>query len=502
MSSSEAVRPSSSLRRSRTFGEDGPRALCRYGSECYRRNEQHLREVAHPWDTDYLEICRQTKVDPNIISVRKLFDWCDNIGTGHVTKKQMGEKWELIQELTAKDIGCFTDDVWTGLDDDGNGYINFSEFAEWTTANEITLPLGLDDLFDGLNSDMGMKLRCGVHSCMCEDFQVGRRRCKYGADCYQKNEAHLGSFCHPNDPDWEANCKGDGNMCSCGHKRKLHASAATGVCSVPYPVYWKNQAGGSNANDEFNTLVSVPEMIGKFSQLVDHTYSDVTTRDRVNHSGSWMVPRDFKVVDVMRNENSKLWRKYCVRKAELQKERQMALDDPEAEAKGGLPKYEAYEDVLTSKKWAEIDKHESLDPGVNEWYLFHGTSASAAVNICKKDFKMRLAGSATGTLYGRGSYFAESVTKSDEYSKSEDGCHTVILCRVLGGRVRYTAERTPDPDELTKDCVEGPYDCIVGDRKKVSGTYREFIVFDTENVYPEYILKYKRGELFKSPSHP
>ena len=45
-------------------------------------------------------------------------------------------------------------------------------------------------------------------------------------------------------------------------------------------------------------------------------------------------------------------------------------------------------------------------------YLFHGTRNAAALNICRNDFKMRLAGSSTGTLYGRGAYFAESITKA------------------------------------------------------------------------------------------
>merc|ERR1711971_612970 len=115
---------------------------------------------------------------------------------------------------------------------------------------------------------------------------------------------------------------------------------------------------------------------------------------------------------------------------------------------------------------------------------------------------MSFAGKATGTLYGRGSYFAESITKADEYSKDEGNGQVVLLCRVLGGCVRYTAEKTPDPAALTRDCLEGDYDCIIGDRKAASNTYREFIVFDTEDVYPEYILTYERGPLFKSPSHP
>ena len=35
-------------------------------------------------------------------------------------------------------------------------------------------------------------------------------------------------------------------------------------------------------------------------------------------------------------------------------------------------------------------------------FLFHGTSAAAAEEIADGDFTMRLAGSATGILYGKG----------------------------------------------------------------------------------------------------
>ena len=65
----------------------------------------------------------------------------------------------------------------------------------------------------------------------------------------------------------------------------------------------------------------------------------------------------------------------------------------------------------------------------------------------------------TGTLYGRGTYFAESITKADEqhgqfqswgnawpsaaeqckprYAKAADGEYAMLLVRALGGRVRY-----------------------------------------------------------------
>ena len=229
-----------------------------------------------------------------------------------------------------------------------------------------------------------------------------------------------------------------------------------------------------------------PELANKFQLLLDNTYRDVTTRDRARHSGSWMVPRSYTVVDVHRNENSKLWRKYAIRKAEIRQETEHCETNPEFEVTwdGVRAPYRRFADVETSKVWEALSGSEDLELSVNEWYLFHGTSASAAKNICSTDFKMRLAGTSTGTLYGNGSYFAESVTKADEYAKAESGTelYTLLLCRVLGGRVRYCDEREPDSQKLTKSCIEGPYDCVVGDRRKISGTYREFIIFDAENV--------------------
>jgi len=142
------------------------------------------------------------------------------------------------------------------------------------------------------------------------------------------------------------------------------------------------------------------------------------------------------------------------------------------------------------------------DEELNEWLLFHGTNTAASEQICTRDFSFRLAGTSTGSLYGGGTYLAESFTKADEYAREDDVSFTVLVCRVLGGRVLYCDDKTPDANKLMRECTEGVYDCIIGDRIKTSGTYREFVVFDTENVYPEYVLRYTRGEFFKSPSHP
>lgn len=480
--------------RSRTrLTTDGvTRKVCPHGAECYRRNPKHLEEFVHPADECYLHLCREEGKEPQFVSIRKLFEWCDVSCSGTATRDEVTKIWPHIQAL-GSDVPPMDESLWQSIDDDGNGNMNFSEFAEMTTKFNVRLPLGLDDLLcRETNGDE--QFVCGVMGCDCENFRPQRCKCKYGADCYQKKEEHLAKFAHPGDPDWEvaasSSSRADLEMCVCKHKRKLHASGRTGVDAVNYPDYWHAKVSGDEINARF---ACIPDILRRLQQLLVETYSDVTTRDRVTHCRTWEVPRNFSLVSAERNENSRLWRKYAIKKATLQKERRDAMDCGAA--------YDTFDDILTSRVWESMEG-DRLDTGINEWYLFHGTSASAARNICSTDFKMRLAGSATGTLYGKGSYLAESITKADEYSKEEDGIFTLLLCRVLGGNVLYNAERTPDAQKLTDACLEGENDSILGDRKKVSGTYREFIIFDTENVYPEYVIKYRRGEFFKSPSHP
>lgn len=490
-----------------TLANGSSRKVCQYGTKCHRSNPKHLDEEAHPADEDYLALCKMESKTPEFVSVYQLFRWCDMDGSGKAHREEMAVIWPQVQAFSA-DIGPLNDALWKELDDDGNGYVNFSEFAAYTTRLKIQLPLGLDKAL-GLRSGHG-QLRCGVKDCRCAEFHMRRQRCRYGTECYQKKEEHRQKYCHPGDDDWEAKASiHDKLMCVCGHKQKLHASSMTHAGAVAYPRYWSDRG---KSDEEFNDLPDVDAVtFQKLQNLVDATYDDKVTRDRMRHSGSWMVPRNFEVFTAARNENSKLWMKYCVKKAELQGEREHLVKSHADEAAhlvknhsdeaAHLRPWEVFPDVKSTTLW-EASEGEALDPQINEWYLWHGTSASAARNICKNDFKMRLAGSATGTLYGRGSYLAESITKADEYAKEEDGVFTVILCRVLGGRVKLCEEREPDAEALMADCVQGPYDCVLGDRRKVSGTYREFVIFDTENVYPEYILGYRRGEMFKSKSHP
>jgi len=60
------------------------------------------------------------------------------------------------------------------------------------------------------------------------------------------------------------------------------------------------------------------------------------------------------------------------------------------------------------------------------------------------------------------------------------------------GRIHYTDEVTTDPDFLVESCRSGHFNSVLGDRAKARGTYREFIVYDGNQVYPSYIIEYRQ----------
>jgi len=139
----------------------------------------------------------------------------------------------------------------------------------------------------------------------------------------------------------------------------------------------------------------------------------------------------------------------------------------------------------------------------SEFWLFHGTKPSLVDAVTTHGLDPRR--SSLSGLYGAGSYFADSASKSHQYSKDEDkdGCRCMLLCRVTMGDTFLTnrthrSERLP-PENLF---VPGrPYDSIFAETgEKRTGmvatalqTHNEYVVFDQDASYPEYIIHYTVG---------
>jgi hypothetical protein len=132
---------------------------------------------------------------------------------------------------------------------------------------------------------------------------------------------------------------------------------------------------------------------------------------------------------------------------------------------------------------------------INEGYLWHGTPIRTALSIAQKAFDMNLAGTGRGAMYGPGAYFAESCTKADEYAFDEpggfyDGIRALILCRVCMGNMYYTTKF--GQEEAYEKVKAGQCDSTLGDLKKHRKTFREFVIYDSDQIYPEYVILYQR----------
>ena len=72
------------------------RTVCQYHSKCYRKNREHLEEMCHPADHDYLSSCRAKGITPELVSIRKLFDWCDVDHSGKANRREVQGVWPQV----------------------------------------------------------------------------------------------------------------------------------------------------------------------------------------------------------------------------------------------------------------------------------------------------------------------------------------------------------------------------------------------------------------------
>jgi len=260
----------------------------------------------------------------------------------------------------------------------------------------------------------------------------------------------------------------------CHAQNQVRYNPTSDQQTVELPSWWKRKLSFNETSLD-NTSSHVLDTLQK---LLDSTWRDIVTRDR---KGLSKTPR-FQVVQAQHNCNPKLWRNYI-------------------HARDGIAAKMTEDHMIVKPKTTDAIEELSLklgdlNPNVNEMLLFHGTKPSACEAICKSDFMVSMSGSNAGNLYGSGIYFAECSSKSDEYAQDDTGIYkglwAMLLCRVTCGRIGYCDELHPNGQELYNRCIRGQYDSTLGDREKARGTYREFIVPNNDQAYPEWVIIYKR----------
>lgn len=244
-----------------------------------------------------------------------------------------------------------------------------------------------------------------------------------------------------------------------------------------YPNYWIVE---SQTDMKFHLCDD--KKVKKIQKLCDKTViSDFIGQGRDNYG---LSHKSYQIQKVYRVENPNLYKKYIQHKKNV-KDNEMF----------GADVYNKNE-----SKIKHFDKH--LDQDANEMWLWHGTKPEIKDIIPVSGFDERVASSG---LFGHGIYFAENFSKSDEYTRpSSDGTCYMFLTRVCMGNICHITEgqsgrkRPPCVREFVGRCngvcthprhhsllAEKGQNCYL---KK----YREFIVYDRNQCYPEYLIEYKR----------
>lgn len=465
------------------------RLACKYGDDCYRKDPRHLEQFAHPGDRNYRIglVVFKSGQQPQLKTLWDAFQFYDPDESGHLSQDEFSE---LLVGFVRSLLGAKTptlEKAWEASGASHTGYLNFRAFAAWTQEHlGLEYPLGLEERSMSMRRCRFRRLSADGGRCSCE---------AYVAAVDSEDRA----------------------LCRCGHKPSMHRSD---FAQRTYSAVLKEVACSSWAPG-VDGLVKVEDS-GELDRLqafmtASHKSTDNWTRDRgcglhgVNgcqascaSRNRVRVPHGYLLVSAYRNQNQDLWTKYTIARTAIAEDCARPCKDPH-ETRGV-----ACSGTLVT---------DELDKANNEWHLFHGTSPQRCKSICSTNFRLALAGSGatwkdagkeTGMpLYGFGIYLAERITKADEYSsplppeteqtppvipRDGDGeVFTTLLCRVMGGRTNLITTNEIEVDKLRKDVFEGSYNSVFGDREVSLGKpFREVVVYDKDQCYPEFLLVYRR----------
>lgn len=249
-----------------------------------------------------------------------------------------------------------------------------------------------------------------------------------------------------------------------------------------YPSYWKFQGDESEV-----TVTVTKEEKEVMSQLLTNTFIPVKTGDRKDRR----MPKQLQFIHCVRVQNKELWRKYATVRWMMHRKY--------GGSAGGFPPTPVQRltkgEVQTGGALSATLQQSLRQKEVNEVFLFHGTSPVGADGISKNGFDLQFVGTGAGTMFGPGFYLAERSSKSDEYAREDGGINkgkrSLILCRAALGEILHASQGGGQFFEGWQKLLQ-INDSLLGDREAVVGTYREFVVYHPNQVYPEYIIHYER----------
>ena len=257
---------------------------------------------------------------------------------------------------------------------------------------------------------------------------------------------------------------------------KLLLAHNRAVLKAPY--YWQGRASSAGTDIKFDVT---SEWKDRIQELMTSTCKPQYIGQGRDNLG--LKHKGYKVERVFRIQHSELWSAYALQR----------------KAVGFLMMLQGKRHPKTKvRTWDGWMKRSLLqDKTSNEVFLFHGTKHEMADVILKSGLDERVC-SLEG-LFGAGIYLAENSSKSDEYCTSDSRgiCRMFVVRAVLGTpfeavQAMNNARRPP-----AMPGSERLHDSVIGVTQDTHPTaclkkYREFIVYDRRQTYPEFLVEFRR----------
>jgi len=336
---------------------------------------------------------------------------------------------------------------------------------------------------------------CGYRKQQCEYVPLGCDQ----TDCYAQDLAKHELECRYRPVECDFKFRGCTTKPSFSEKDDHQAKCRF---RFEFPRYWAN-------SDEHNFQQMVLSRgLEPFEQMAQATYVSKPTRDRpcpvnkcadiprggcehVLAGGDPGLPLGYVVRKVIRIEDSEKWVKYAEARETIKNTRGDGYGKWAASAEPGL---------LTSKVVEDhAEAFAPLDHGINEMYLMHGTNIRASLSVGHNGVNLRAAGTHRGSHAGEGFYMSESITKADEYASDDrgevgayyDDVYAVVVLRVTMGKMNYTENFDKEAAAVSMG-ANAAFDSLLCDRLKAVDTFREFVVYNPDQAYAEYVILYER----------
>jgi len=136
---------------------------------------------------------------------------------------------------------------------------------------------------------------------------------------------------------------------------------------------------------------------------------------------------------------------------------------------------------------------DNLDLPLNEHWLWYGASKDEVRAMAQMGLDVDRAGNNPDfSRYGRGLYLSDTLSKTLQYAETdEDGIKHLLLCRVCCGELLYTEQESLLDGDTTAR-MENKHSVLAN---LPAAGYREFIVLENDQVYPEFVLEVTSSDL-------